>query len=112
MPPPSSASGDDDDVPHRWFCARTVFRFHAHTYEERLTLWQAQDFDTAIGLAEAEASDYASSLEGCLFTGLVQAFELFEPPGHGAEVFSLMRDSALSPADYVGAFFATGTERT
>ncbi|MGH2943305.1 MAG: hypothetical protein ACRDLN_11105 [Solirubrobacteraceae bacterium] len=30
---------------------------------------------------------------------------------HGAEVFSLMRDSVLEPADYVDRFFDTGDER-
>jgi hypothetical protein len=39
------------------------------------------------------------------------AYELFEPPGHGVEVFSLLRTSALTEDSYVTTFFDTGTER-
>ncbi|MCU1601431.1 MAG: hypothetical protein JWO22_2140, partial [Frankiales bacterium] len=42
---------------------------------------------------------------------LAQAFELFDDPGHGAEVFSLMRTSRLEPDAYLDTFFDTGTER-
>ena len=31
-------------------------------------------------------------------------------PAHGAEVFSLMRDSDQAPADYLSSFFDTGRE--
>jgi len=97
-----------------WYCVRTVFRFSrapTATYEERLTLWRATGFPAAVALAEAEASEYAGSLDGCAYVGLAQAFELSEPPAHGAEVFSLMRDSSLSADAYVSAFFDTGNER-
>ena len=30
---------------------------------------------------------------------------------HGAEVFSLLRESSLQPGDYLEAFFDTGAER-
>jgi hypothetical protein len=33
-------------------------------------------------------------------------------PGHGAEVFSLIRDSDLGAEDYITRYFDTGTERT
>lgn len=36
---------------------------------------------------------------------------LFDEPGHGAEVFSLLRDSHLEGDEYIQAFFATGSER-
>jgi hypothetical protein len=36
---------------------------------------------------------------------------LGEHPAHGAEVFSLMRDSELAPDDYIDRFFDTGQER-
>jgi hypothetical protein len=36
---------------------------------------------------------------------------LFGEPVDGAEVFSLMRDSQLAPAEYLDAFFDTGSER-
>ena len=34
-----------------------------------------------------------------------------EPLGDGAEVFSLMRDSDLTPHEYLDHFFDTGDER-
>jgi hypothetical protein len=88
-----------------------VFRFPPQTFEERLTLWHAPDLDSATELAWSEASDYASSLPGSLFTGLIQTYELYDAPGHGAEVFSLMRDSSLAADDYLDRFFDTGDER-
>ena len=97
-----------------WYCVRTVLQFtgsHPSTYEERLTLWAVPDFEAAVEAAESEARDYASSIPGCAFIGLAQAYHLPESPGHGAEVFSLMRDSALSADTYVRTFFDTGTER-
>lgn len=99
-----------------WFCVRAVFAFDfgeraVLTYEERLTLWQADDVTAASALAEADAQHYARCLDGCAFTGLLQAYELPEVPGQGAEVFSLMRDSALRPQAYLSTFFDTGWER-
>ena len=44
------------------------------------------------------------------YLGLAQCFHLFDEPGDGAEVFSLMRDSELEPDDYVDSFFDTGAE--
>jgi hypothetical protein len=95
-----------------WFAVRCVVH-HSElaVYEERLTLWQAQDFDEAIGLAEAEAHDYAQGLNAASYAGLAQAYQLYDQPGHGAEIFSLMRESALPAAEYLTAFFDTGSER-
>lgn len=97
-----------------WYCVRTVLQFsrrRGSTYEERLTLWMAPSFDTAVEEAESEAREYADSMPGCVFIGLAQAYRLSENPGHGVEVFSLMRDSALGPDAYLTTFFDTGTER-
>jgi hypothetical protein len=102
-----------------WYAVRCVFDGRviaearglpegAHTYEERITLWNAGSFDEAVALAEAEARDYEGDLS--VYVGLAQAFQLFEPPGHGAEIFSLMRDSTLDPGAYLDAFFDTGGE--
>lgn len=78
---------------------------------ERLTLWAVPHFKTAVGTAEREARDYADSIPGCTYVGLSQAYQLPESPGHGTEVFCLMRDSALEPDAYLSAFSDTGTER-
>ena len=99
-----------------WFGVRAVFAFDLGergvlTYEERLTLWRAESAPAALELAGRDAADYARCLDGCVFTGLLQACELPEEPGHGAEVFALMRDSPLPPDKYVAAFFDTGWER-
>ncbi|BCJ48047.1 hypothetical protein GCM10010168_24070 [Actinoplanes ianthinogenes] len=93
-----------------WYCVRAVFAFDG-VYEERMTLWQAADFTAAITLAGQEASTYAAELDGGEFTGLLQAYALDDRPGHGAEVFSLMRTSPLSTDDYLSTFFDTGAER-
>ena len=103
-----------------WYAVRCVFRSawaeaedalppDEHLYEERVTLWQASSAEEAIALAEDEAAEYADDDDEYL--GLAQAFLLFDSPGHGAEVFSLMRSSRLEPDDYLDAFFDTGAER-
>jgi GH15 family glucan-1,4-alpha-glucosidase len=98
-----------------WFAVRCVFAFpddgdQPTTYEERVTLWRCSEFADAFELAEADAAVYAETLD-CTYVGLAQAYALADEPGHGAEVFSLMRDSDLSSDDYVEKFFATATER-
>lgn len=82
-----------------------------YLYEERITLWKAIDLDEALRLSEVEANAYAS--EGEAFLGLSQAYELFdELDANGIEVFSLLRESDLSPQEYLRAHFCTETERT
>jgi hypothetical protein len=96
-----------------WFSVRLILRLGGQaltTYQERITVWRACDFDAAIALATDEAADYGEPI-GADHLGLAQAYQLFDQPGHGAEIFSLMRDSALTPEEYLAAFFATGTER-
>ncbi|HXA30547.1 MAG TPA: hypothetical protein VN193_17585 [Candidatus Angelobacter sp.] len=96
----------------RWYAVRCIFH-HAElgTYEERITLWRADDGEEAVAKAESEASEYAAALEDVHDLGLQQAFHLFDEPGEGGEVFSLMRASALEPREYVTRFFDTGLER-
>ena len=96
-----------------WYSVRCVFHGGADmpdTYEERMTLWRAGSFDAAIAQAEAEAAEYAEEVGGT-YLGFAQAYHLFDEPGHGAEVYSLMRDSELAPEAYLTAFFDTGQER-
>lgn len=102
-----------------WVSVRCVFRSDhdgERTYEERITLWRTRDMREAVGWAEAEARDYAATLTGppgwpTEYTGLAQAHLLADPPGHGAEVFSLHRDSELDVEDYLETYFDTGAER-
>ena len=90
-----------------WFAVRHVVR-NEDAYEERITVWEAESADKAIARAEAEAADYA--WEGTEPLALYQSFELDRAPRDGAEVFSLIRRSDLSPDEYLGSFFATGSE--
>ena len=97
----------------QWYAIRCIFGSGsdaAFTYEERLTLWQTDDFDEAIALAESEALQYAAANE-MEYLDLAQACLLGGPPINGAEVFSLVRDSDLAADDYLDHFFDTGTER-
>lgn len=61
-------------------------------------------------LAEAEAGEYATDVAG-EYLGLAQVYSPADEPRHGAELFSLLRDSPLQPAAYLDAFFDTGDER-
>ena len=98
-----------------WFAARCVYRFDfiseedaRPAFEERVVLLQAESFEQAVERAEREAKEYSSG--GPEFTGLVQVFHLFEQPGDGAEVFSLIRPSRLSASDYIDRYFDSGEE--
>lgn len=103
-----------------WYAVRCVFRTmwteteagvtpDEQLYEERITLWRAGSAEEAIALAEEEALDYAGDEDEYL--ELAQAFRLYDAPGHGAEVFSLMRSSAMEPDAYLDTYFDTGSER-
>jgi hypothetical protein len=100
-----------------WFTVRCIFELdpdgphesEPRCYEERITLWQAGGFDDAIALAEADAHDYAASV-GSRYLGLAQCSKA-DRPEHGAELFSLMRDSGEDSESYLTRFFDTGAER-
>lgn len=103
-----------DQEAQDWFSVRCIFRVTTDDggplYEERITLWRTEGFEAAIALAEAEAAQYADDLGSCDYLGLAQAYQLAEPPGPGAEVFSLIRDSDLESDQYLSTFFDTGQE--
>jgi hypothetical protein len=80
------------------------------TYEERITLWRASSPANAVKLAEIEAREYAADVAGA-YIGLAQVYSMSDQPGHGGELFSLLRDSALAPQAYLDAYFDTGGER-
>jgi len=110
---PSAAIDDldaGDDAPS-WFAVRTVVHLEFDDlYEERVTLWHTASFDDAVTEAEAEAEQYAVEHDG-EYLGLAQAFEIDGTPGHGVEVFSLIRECPLPPDAYLDQFFDTGLER-
>ena len=104
-----------------WYSVRCIFQLngipagtgpHEGPYEERITLWRADDFDTAIELAENEALDYIEDTDWA-YLGLAQCFYLGDDITQilqGTEVYSLIRSSTLPPEEYLDRFFDTGTE--
>lgn len=93
-----------------WFAVRHLIQ-HEGSFEERITVWSASSAEEAITKAEAEAIECAGLLGGGENAlGLFQSYRLPSPPAEGAEIFSLIRASALEPKDYVDRFFDTGTE--
>jgi hypothetical protein len=94
-----------------WFAVRCVIRHDDVAYEERITLWQRGTHEAAISSAEQEAGEYAQAVDAEVLS-FAQSFELFDGElADGLEVFSLARDSDLSPSKYLDRFFSTGTER-
>ncbi len=102
-----------------WYSVRCVFAVGwppeaaGKTYEERITIWLARSAEEAIARAEVEAEHYAQQITEApsTYLGLAQCYRLSDTIADGAEVFSLMRDSQLGYADYLGAFFDVGSER-
>jgi len=100
----------------RWYGVRSFYRFEASAdrpdvYEERVVLFEADGADAAVAKAEAESAQYVALLEHGEVLPCWQAFSLSDEPGEGAEVFSLMRNSALPSGPYIDRFFDTGEER-
>ncbi len=101
-----------------WYGVRCIFDHGASryvekalTYEERIIVVKAESLDSAIIAAEKDAEEYASDVNAS-YLGHSQAFHIYDGQiAHGSEVFSLMRDSSLSPDDYIDHFFSTGMER-
>lgn len=96
-----------------WVGVRCIFQSEVHgtrTFEERVTIWRASDVAVGIQLAEDEALEYARIVDAT-YTGLAQGYLLADPVEHGAEVFSLMRDSDLSTEEYLERYFDMGAER-
>jgi hypothetical protein len=95
-----------------WYGVRSVY-LHAGigVFEERVTIWRASTAEQAIALAEAESSEYCAGLDDVSYVGFAESFTMYDAPGNGAEVFSLMRQSSLSAEAYVTTFYDTGDER-
>ena len=105
----------DAEPDDRWYAVRSLFRIAGEpesAYEERITLWQASSSDEALEKAGAEAEEYADFAGTTYLADFGQVYHLADtPPREGAEVFSLIRDSALPPKPYIDRFFSTGQER-
>jgi hypothetical protein len=96
-----------------WYGMRCIFRLRdseSGSYEERITLWRAQNFDEAHELAKREARRYAEECQADFLEhseGYWIDREIFELD---AEVFSWLRESDLDPAEYISTFYSTGRE--
>jgi hypothetical protein len=97
-----------------WYGVRCIFRLRdcePGAYEERVTLWRAQNYGEAHELANREARRYAEACPAD-FLEHSEAYwidrEIFELD---AEVFSWLRESDLDPAEYIKTFYSTGRER-
>jgi hypothetical protein len=108
----------NSDVVKKWYGARCLF-LHSdlgkskreRTYEERVVVVRAIDFDTAIIEAEKEAENYSSYLQDTEYLGFVDVFEVFSDRiTNKTEVFSLMRRSGLTPKKYIDRFYNTSKE--
>lgn len=82
-------------------------------------MWDAQDFEAAHILARDEAKAHSKFLDDGSVLDLFQIYWMFDEPTqrpgvvstlHGAEVFSLIRESELDPPEYLRSFFDTGLE--
>lgn len=104
-----------------WVSIRHIIK-NGPVYEERVSLWEVPcekepaketpDFEMAKALARKEAEEYCGSLYEAVVLDFYQLFWMFDPPTSGSEVFSWIRDSDLSPEQYIDTFFDTPGERT
>jgi hypothetical protein len=119
---PFQGGQDGSMADNQWFAVRTIIANNENRpwgprnldpgqidYEERITIWRAATAKEAMALAEAECQRYVEDLGGDVL-GLTQSYALAMKPGHGAEVFSLIRRSDLLPDEYLDRHFDTGTE--
>ena len=101
-----------------WYGVRLVYRHSrvtGQTYEERILIIRAGTAEEAISEAEKISSrEYEDDTTERL--GYAMTFNIFDCNGpcleSGTEVFSLMRDSSLTPDDYLERFHFTGKERS
>ena len=92
-----------------WYGARSIYEVvgrgseenGTRLFEERIVLVKASSFDSAIAEAEQEALAYAHKTSGFIYLGYVDVYKLVdEVISNKTEVYSLMRESALSPQEY------------
>lgn len=103
-----------------WFSAKTIYKHHRVedgtakiVFEERVVLFQATSFDDAIAQAEIEAREYCGGSSETVYLEFIDVYHLFDASvGHRAEVYSLMRESALPDTEYLDTFYDTGQERS
>lgn len=103
------------------FGAKSVTRFDRPSnseghpvFEERVVVLSAKGQDEAVGIAEAEAIQYAKEHKGS-YLEWVSVYEAKESTltFEGVqEIYSIMRHDDSSNDDYLDYFYDTGSERT
>ena len=101
-----------------WFGVRLLNRHTraaGQTFEERILIIRSQTAEDAIESAESiSIQEYEDETTERL--GYAMSFNIFDCNGpslpHGTEVFSLMRESDLTPDEYLDRFYDSGAERT
>ena len=80
--------------------------------EERIVLLRASGFDEAIRRAEQEVEHYTTPT-GATYIGYCNAFKMdAETMEDGIEVYSLMREVALTPEQFITHYHDDGTEKS
>ncbi|MHC4269385.1 MAG: DUF4288 domain-containing protein [Planctomycetota bacterium] len=102
------------------YAAKCIFKHNdldteeenAVVYEERIILVKADNEDSAVSQAEKEAREYAKGLGDTEYVDYTMVFHIFdENIILITELFSEMRESAMSPDEYIDHFYDTGKER-
>lgn len=103
---------DDDGVLIVACCVRCFIHMDDNYYEERITYWKTSSMDDAHNKAAEDARRYAANVGGVAldFTECYGMDE--EPTEDGVEVYSNIRQSDLSPREYIERFYDTGNEFT
>jgi outer membrane protein assembly factor BamD (BamD/ComL family) len=100
------------------FGTKTLYRFTHRSsddapdtirYEERVTLVMARDFNDALARGEAFANEYAREHDA-EYLGFIDAYEISDDIGDGAEVYSITRSSALQPKEFIDRYYDDGTQ--
>lgn len=101
-----------------WYGVSLVYqhnRVSGLAYEERILIVRAKSAEAAIEMAEAiSGKEYED--ESTVRLDYAMTFNIFDCDGPclppGTEVFSLIRDSDLTPDEYLNRFHTTGAERS
>jgi hypothetical protein len=98
-----------------WYSVKGLFRWYfkfdgaTDRIEERIVLFEAENFDEALDLAEAEAAQYCTNDEEANFSiepiGWWSAHWIGGIPGNGVEVFSRRAKTKLDGKAFVRRYY-------
>lgn len=98
-----------------WYSVKGLYRWYMKAngqtdqIEERIVLFEAESFDHALDLAEAEAITYCAPDEGANFliepVGWWRAYWIGALPGNGVEVFSRGAKTDLESTSFVKRYY-------